>query len=133
MKHYYAVNYCLFFSESKSTNTNQDTALALLQTAAAEAEETSECIVKQLMDKELLIDAFLETFLQSRKTMHLRKLKADKMAELVKRNKQGSGITQQPYTGFYPPSATAYPSGGQVPYPVGPIMGMPLPNNFNHY
>lgn len=115
------------FSESKTSNTNQDTALALLQTAAAESEENSENIVKQLMDKELLIDAFLETFLISRKTMHLRKLKADKMSELVKRNKQGSGITQ-PYTGFYPP-----PSGGQVPYPMGPIMGMPLPSNFSHY
>lgn len=103
-----------------------------MQTAAAESEENSEAIVKQLMDKELLIDAFLETFLQSRKTMHLRKLKADKMVELVKRNKQGSGITQ-PYTGFYPPSATPYPSGGQVPYPMGPIIGMPLPGNFPPY
>lgn len=117
---------------------NQDTALALLQTAAAESEEESESIVKQLMDKELQIDAFLDKFMSSRKTMHLRKLKADKMVELVRQNKQqfSSGIGgmggQVPYTGFYP-SSVPYPTTGNTPYPMGPMMHMPMPGQFAQY
>lgn len=123
---------------SKSGEMSQDTALALLQTAAAECEEESDQIVKQLMDKELAIDAFLDSFMTSRKTMHLRKLKADKMVELVRQSKlqNSMGGGHQPYTGFYPaqPSSVPYPpAGGNVPYPMGPMMHMPMPGKFAPY
>lgn len=123
--------------KSKSGSTNPDTVLALLQTAAAESEEESEQIVKQFLDNEITIDVYLDKFMSSRKTMHSRKLKAEKMTELVR---NGAGNSQQapllqrppfgsPYppppqasSGFYPPA----PNPGAVPYPLGPVI-MPMP------
>lgn len=121
--------------ESKSSDTNQDVALALLQAAAATSEEDSDAVVKQFMDKEVVVDAFLEQFIKTRKTMHLRKLKADKMVELIRRTNQsvdGGGGGQRPYSGFYGAPAMPYPppGGASVPYPMGPMMGMPMPGQF---
>lgn len=113
---------------------NRDTALALLQTAAAESEEASEQIVKQFLEKELPVDGFLEQFMVSRKTMHLRKLKADKMNELIRK-----GVTTSappPTSGYNNFNRSFYPyqpapvSGGSVPYPIGMNMNMPMPGNF---
>lgn len=123
---------------------NQDTALALLQTAAAQSEEESDSIVKQLMDKELQIDAFLDKFMSSRKNMHLRKLKAEKMIELVRKSKQNvsgvGGAGQSPYTGFYPSSVpyptsgnTPYPTSGSTPYPMAPMYMPMAPGQFPQY
>lgn len=129
--------------ESKSTNSNPDTVLALLQAAAAESEEESEKIVKQFLDSELAIDAYLEQFMGSRKVMHSRKLKAEKMVELLRNgtNQQRSvplppmhgspAMGMHPYpphaSGFYPPPPQ--PSAGPIPYPLGPI-AMPMPGMF---
>ncbi|XP_055685237.1 vacuolar protein sorting-associated protein 37B [Lutzomyia longipalpis] len=107
--------------KSKSGSMSQDTALALLQTAAAESEEESEGIVKQFMDNEINVDSFLEAFQAARKTMHLRKLKADKMSDLMRNSGPNTA-------GFgYP----GYPVAGSVPYPTGP-MPMPMPG-FRHF
>ncbi|XP_037953596.1 vacuolar protein sorting-associated protein 37B [Teleopsis dalmanni] len=113
--------------KEKSGNVSQETALALLQTAAAESEEDSEAIVKKFTDNEVNVDAFLESFLGARKQMHLRKLKAEKMQELMRRHAQGgaqrgsaSGMptyNNMPGSGFYP--------SNNLPYPVGPMMPMP--------
>lgn len=129
--------------KSKSKNSNPDTVLALLQAAAAESEEESEKIVKQFLSNELAIDAYLEQFMGPRKAMHGRKLKVEKMMELLR-----NGTTQQrpnplppvhgspalgihPYpshtSGFYPPPP--HPSAGPIPYPIGPI-SMPMPGMF---
>lgn len=127
--------------KAKAGSTNPDTVLALLQTAAAESEEESEQIVKQFLDNEITIDAYLDTFMTSRKTMHSRKLKAEKMAELVRNGATGASSQQQrpafgsPYppaaaaplagSGFYPPA----PNPGAVPYPLGPVV-MPMPGMY---
>lgn len=129
--------------KAKSNNTNPDTVLALLQAAAAESEEESEKIVKQFLDNELAIDAYLEQFMSPRKAMHSRKLKAEKMVELLRNgtNQQRSGPLAPlhgspapgvfPYpshgSGFYPPPPQ--PSAGTIPYPLGPI-SMPMPGLF---
>lgn len=118
--------------KEKSGGVSQETALALLQTAAAESEETSEEIVKKFTDNEIVVETFLEEFLSARKSMHLRKLKAEKMQELLRRQVQGSGPRMGagpaygniPSTGFYPPPRLPYSAG--VPYPVGGAM-MPMP------
>lgn len=97
--------------ENKSGDLSEDTALALLQTSAAESEEESEKIIRQLLDGELPVDAFLESFMEIRKTMHMRKFKAEKMQELIRNPR---------------PDAT-------VPYPMGMIGGMPMPGMFPSY
>uniref|UniRef100_A0A182K9N8 VPS37 C-terminal domain-containing protein n=1 Tax=Anopheles christyi TaxID=43041 RepID=A0A182K9N8_9DIPT len=125
---------------SKSEKNNAETVLALLQTAAAESEEESEKIVKQLLDSELTVDAYVEQFMSIRKLMHSRKLQAEKMTELLRSNRH---ITQR-FDAGYGPSSMPYPStdagrpGGYyispgmmapstaVPYPLGPP-SMPMP------
>lgn len=123
------------FAESKSGNLTQDTALALLQTAGAESEESSEKIVKQFLDSEITVEIFLEQFQSMRKIMHLRKIKADKMTELLRQtNIRGTGSPYPPAanTGFYP---QINPMGGGVPYPMGQMMNMmPMaPTGYRNY
>ncbi|XP_055542016.1 uncharacterized protein LOC129727828 [Wyeomyia smithii] len=123
--------------KEKSSSINPDTVLALLHAAAAESEEESEKIVKQFLDNDITIDVYLEQFMSSRKAMHSRKLKAEKMTELVRNGLNqsaahglhgtptfGMGPNPTRTSGFYPPTAT-----GAVPYPLGPI-GMPMPGMF---
>ncbi|XP_068155515.1 vacuolar protein sorting-associated protein 37B [Drosophila tropicalis] len=116
--------------KQKSGGTSQEAALALLQTAASESEEQTEEMVKKFNENETNVEAFLEDFLSSRKQMHLRRLKAEKMQDLI-RNKRRStapaagGGAIPPYgSGFYPSAAP----GAGVPYPMmGPLMPMPPP------
>lgn len=120
------------FVENRKGDNTPDTALALLQAAAAENEETSDKLVTKLNEKELAIDEFEEQFIAARKTMHLRKLKAEKMIELLReensnsRGGNGGGGGGYPGGQPYPPS-NFYPSGHGVPYPTGPL-AMPMPN-----
>lgn len=123
------------FVESKTGDNTPETALALLQAAAAEAEENSEAINTKFLEKEIPIDEFLEQFMTSRKLMHLRKLKTEKMMELMRQQRNrpissniggGSGVP-------YPPSNFYGPGPGAVPYPTGPLQ-MPMPNMmFRHF
>lgn len=115
----------LIFVEENSGSVSKDTALALLQTSAAESEEESEMYLKQLLDGETTFDVFLDQFMTSRRIMHTRKLKAEKMSDLLK---------PSPRQSVYPTS-TFYPSPSHVPgqqtymntppYPAGPMMPMP--------
>lgn len=81
-----------------------------METSAAETEEESEKIVRQFLDKDIPVDGFLESFMDSRKLMHLRKFKADKMKELIRN-----------------PRADASSS---VPYPISGGIRMPMPGMY---
>lgn len=72
--------------------------MALLQAAAAECEEKSEEIATKFQNKELTIDEYLEKFMTVRKMMHARKLKIEKMSEILQKQ------PFQPSTNFYSPS-----------------------------
>lgn len=110
-----------------------ETALALLQTAAAEMEEESDKIASKFLDGSLDIEDFLQQFTETRKLMHLRKVKADKMSEL---------ITQRPLINHVPNYINAppvsintnyfpnMPSNNAVPYPAYPNIGMPMPGSY---
>ncbi|XP_017044259.1 vacuolar protein sorting-associated protein 37B [Drosophila ficusphila] len=114
----------------KSGGVGPETALALLQTAASESEEQTEEMFKKFNDSDLGVEAFLEEFLASRRTMHLRRLKAEKMQELMRKQRQGPppAASLPAYgniasSGFYPSA------GGSAPYPImGPMMPMPPPS-----
>ncbi|KAK6641563.1 hypothetical protein RUM44_013276 [Polyplax serrata] len=86
-----------------------DTALALLQTAAAESEEESENIADQFYNKSIETEEFLEQFQAVRKLMHLRRVKADKMKELLHKKSRLGNIND------------AYKIPSSVPYPIGNI------------
>ncbi|XP_054725750.1 vacuolar protein sorting-associated protein 37B [Anastrepha obliqua] len=122
--------------KEKSGNVNQETALALIQTAAAESEEATDALIKQFTDNEIGVEAFLDEFLATRKTMHLRKLKAEKMQELMRRQtpaaQRGSMGGAMPAYGNLLPNSGFYPTpgGAGVPYPLGPMMPMPPPRPY---
>lgn len=111
--------------KDKSGTSNPETALALLQTAAAEMEEESDNIAQQFNEKEIPVEEFYEKFLESRKTMHLRKFKAEKMAELMRTSRQPSNNSYNPSAFFPQANMVPYPTAGGVPYPTGPTMPMP--------
>lgn len=107
-----------------------------MQAAAAESEEKSDKILTQLQEKEITIEDFVEQFMPERKLMHLRKLKAEKMSDLMKQPAvpprptsnigppQGGGGMPYPPSNFYPGMIAPPP----VPYPTGPL-AMPMPHN----
>ncbi|XP_031637789.1 vacuolar protein sorting-associated protein 37B [Contarinia nasturtii] len=88
--------------KQKNNNKTPDTALALLQAAAAECEEKSEEIASTFQNKEITIDEYLEQFMMERKLMHLRKLKIEKMVELMRPKSQSRNVAYPP-PNFYPP------------------------------
>lgn len=115
----------------KSGNMSTDTALALLQTAAAEMEEESETIAQNFLSSDLDIEDFLTQFAERRKIMHLRKVKVEKMSELIRQpllNHAPNYINAPPVSinsNFFPSVLNT----NSVPYPTGP-MHMPLPNSY---
>ncbi|XP_017081732.2 vacuolar protein sorting-associated protein 37C [Drosophila eugracilis] len=112
--------------KEKSGGVGPETALALLQTAASESEEQTEEMIKKFNDSDLGVEAFLEEFLASRRTMHLRRLKAEKMQDLMRKQRQGPPNASVPAYGNVS-SGGFYPSAGNsAPYPMmGPLMPMP--------
>lgn len=112
---------------------SSETALALLQTAAAEMEEESEKIASKFLEGSFDVDEFLQQFAETRKIMHLRKVKADKMSELISRrpliNHVPTYINAPPVsinTNYFP----NMPSTNPTPYPAYPNIGMPVPNSY---
>lgn len=126
-----------------------ETALALLQTAASEMEEESDKIAKKFLDSELELDDFLDDFLEKRRIMHMRLVKAEKLSKILQRdpslNNIPNYINSPPVSvnsHFFPGMPTNIPSnmppypvnGPTVPYPVGPLhMPMPLPPRQNYF
>lgn len=111
--------------ESKSSSTDPETVLARIKLAAADSEERSEDIANQFFDSNLTTDEFLEQFKSTRMQMHLRKLKAEKMQELLRQGAH-QGINNNPSY----PTSNFYGGGGAIPYPQnmpGGFPSMPMP------
>ncbi|XP_043261031.1 vacuolar protein sorting-associated protein 37B [Colletes gigas] len=114
--------------KEKSGEMTADTALDLLQTATAEIEEESETIAEKFLAGDMEVDEFLEQFLSRRKLMHLRKVKVDKLKELIRKSHFTVGDPGYPVASNFPGIAPA------VPYPIGPVsMPMPVPSGLPHY
>lgn len=114
--------------KSKSAGISPDVTLALLQIAASEQEKSSDDIANEFLTGRIDVEKFLEDFKPVREKMHLRKLKFEKMSELI-RNGQNNGYSRpnMPYPGYGAPSMPS------VPYPMGPL-NMPMPGMFgNHF
>jgi len=97
-----------------------DTTLALLQTAAAQTEEESEDLVQSMLRGEMSLDNFLELYLPKRRVAIARRVKVDKLKELVR---SPGGVYRPPAPSSSPyqppaPAATPYPSA--TPYPPQP-------------
>lgn len=125
--------------EEQGDSITLDTAIGLLQSATLQAEEESEQLADKFLDRALDVDTFVEEFQQRRKMAHLRKVKADKMKELVAKQKHNvqqianhvrpappppTYSTNQPLLNSSPLPPYPMPSAaGNLPYPIFP------PNN----
>lgn len=109
------------------------TTLNKLQTARADIEEESETVVAKFLDGDIDVEDFLQQFFSRRKLMHLRRIKADKMADMVKKKEMSSFRRDQ--------SSAKVPSGtrrdhqtsrnSEVPYPVSAVSVMPMSGTEN--
>lgn len=68
---------------SKKSMVNPESVLNVLKVALSETEQTSEKIANNLRYKNIQVDQFLEDFYRERKLFHMRKVKTEKMAELL--------------------------------------------------
>lgn len=106
-----------------SRQTSLDTTLALMQTATAEAEEESEKIAAQFLDKELPVESFISQFIAVRKTAHLRRVKTDKLSDYI-RNQNSQPFASGGMSGAGP--VRPAPPPPVLPYPMAGT-GMPQP------
>ena len=128
--------------DKQGDNMTTETAVVLIQSSASQTEEESDQLAEKFLDKTLDVDTFIEEFQNRRKTAHLRKVKAEKMKELIAKQKQSSSggpparpaplppvyMSQQPPAPlFSAPSSLPYPMGGasgaaasSLPYPMFP-------------
>lgn len=125
-------------------NQKLDGVHAVLQTMAAESEEQAEELASDFCDKKMAVDEFLSRYIPCRVLGHKRRVKVEKMGELLRDSAApwstapaaSSGV--DPFAASRvgpgpPPAAPApYPAPAHVPYPApypsGSGFGMPMPN-----
>lgn len=90
--------------------------LDILKASSAESEEKSDQIAENFLDKGLTIDEFLEQFKSTRTEMHLRKLKVDKMQDLLRNGSRNGAMAYPGNSNFY---NSPYPN--TTPYPMMPM------------
>lgn len=87
-----------------------------------------QAVVEKFLAGDMEVDEFLEQFLSQRKLMHLRKVKVDKLKELIRKSHSSTSGPGYPIAGNFPGIAPA------VPYPTGHIsMPMPVPSGLSLY
>jgi len=123
--------------DNKSGKMTPDSLLILLEAANQEAEEESETMVELFMSDGGSLDEFLDNYKEKRKLAHLRRIKIDKMRELISNKQNNTPSRPAPP----PPSQTStsqlpYPtsSSGVFPgYPALPTPGYPSPYGAPRY
>ncbi|XP_008837532.1 vacuolar protein sorting-associated protein 37B [Nannospalax galili] len=69
--------------DKQSNSASLETLLALLQAEGAKIEEDTENMAEKFLDGELPLDAFIDVYQNKRKLAHMRRVKVEKLQELV--------------------------------------------------
>lgn len=69
--------------DRQSSNASLETLLALLQTEGAKIEEDTENMAEKFLDGEVPLDTFIDEYQSQRKLAHLRRVKIEKLQEMV--------------------------------------------------
>ncbi|KAM6339493.1 vacuolar protein sorting-associated protein 37B isoform 1-T1 [Alca torda] len=69
--------------DRQSSNASLETLLALLQTEGAKIEEDTENMAEKFLDGEIPLDSFIDEYQSKRKLAHLRRVKIEKLQEMV--------------------------------------------------
>lgn len=97
-----------------------ETLLALLQAEGAKIEEDTENMAEKFLDGELPLDAFIDVYQSKRKLAHIRRVKVEKLQELVLKGQR------LPQAGVPLPPRVPEPSPATaLPYPALEATGLP--------
>ncbi|XP_075023859.1 vacuolar protein sorting-associated protein 37B isoform X2 [Calonectris borealis] len=69
--------------DRQSSNASLETLLALLQAEGAKIEEDTENMAEKFLDGEIPLDSFIDEYQNKRKLAHLRRVKIEKLQEMV--------------------------------------------------
>ncbi|XP_046560540.1 vacuolar protein sorting-associated protein 37B-like [Haliotis rubra] len=114
-----------------------DTMLALLQTEAAKSEEESEKMAEDFCDNKISVEEFVNQYISQRTVAHTRKVKVDKMTELLRNmhaenhptlHRQQSASMNASWHGSNPPGGAG---NSPAPYPTNGSFRMPQPGYYN--
>ncbi|XP_034026937.1 VPS37B subunit of ESCRT-I a [Thalassophryne amazonica] len=90
--------------DHKSGNTSLDTLLALLQAEGAKIEEETENMADSFLDGDMTLDSFIDDYQSKRKLAHLRRVKIEKLQEMVMK---GQKLPQMPASTSRPQDVSA--------------------------
>ncbi|XP_007936437.1 vacuolar protein sorting-associated protein 37B [Orycteropus afer afer] len=95
--------------DKQSKSASLETLLALLQAEGAKIEEDTENMAEKFLDGELPLDAFIDVYQSQRKLAHMRRVKIEKLQEMVLK---GQRLPQAP---------APLPPRMSEPMPVAPL------------
>ncbi|XP_077996124.1 vacuolar protein sorting-associated protein 37B-like [Glandiceps talaboti] len=122
--------------ESMAAQNSLDTILVMLRSSAGSTEDEAETIADYFLEGNLSGQLFLEQYIPKRKEAHIRRINAEKMAEIRSKKQSQQQVyppSAQSYTPLSPGGAShtsaPYPasSSGSAPYPTDGYMAMPAP------
>uniref|UniRef100_A0A914XU90 VPS37 C-terminal domain-containing protein n=1 Tax=Panagrolaimus superbus TaxID=310955 RepID=A0A914XU90_9BILA len=109
--------------DNVAENRSLDVISALLQASAREAEDESEKIAEQFYSGGMDIGEFVKTFEEKRMLAHKRKVKSEKLIEILR---------SQEYPSPNPGSSGVPPVPSRTPYPVGNVGYPSVPGHIGY-
>ncbi|XP_039580419.1 vacuolar protein sorting-associated protein 37B [Passer montanus] len=111
--------------DRQSSNASLETLLALLQTEGAKIEEDTENMAERFLDGEIPLDSFIDEYQSKRKLAHLRRVKIEKLQEMVLKG-QRLAQAQPPAQPRLPEPAAADPYRADA-NPAPPVLPRRVP------
>ncbi|XP_044296412.1 vacuolar protein sorting-associated protein 37B isoform X2 [Varanus komodoensis] len=111
--------------DRQSSNASLETLLALLQTEGAKIEEDTENMAEKFLDGEIPLDTFVDEYQNQRKLAHLRRVKIEKLQEMVLKGPRLPPVPPQPRVTETPPAH--HPPEANTPPSVVPRRNPPPP------
>ncbi|CAJ0958622.1 unnamed protein product [Ranitomeya imitator] len=116
--------------DQQSVNASLETLLALLQAEGAKIEEETENMAENFLDGGIQMDSFIDEYLSKRKLAHLRRVKIEKLQEMVLKGQRLPQVSMQPQS--RPPEViqappSSYPAPFNTPPTVLPRRAVPPP------
>ncbi|KAM3939234.1 vacuolar protein sorting-associated protein 37B [Leptodactylus fuscus] len=116
--------------DQQSVNASLETLLALLQAEGAKIEEETENMAESFLDGGVQMESFTDEYLSKRKLAHLRRVKIEKLQEMVLKGQRLPQVSMQsqarPPEVVQPPSSS-YPAAFNNPPAVMPRRAVPPP------
>ncbi|XP_064322271.1 vacuolar protein sorting-associated protein 37B isoform X2 [Phalacrocorax carbo] len=116
--------------DRQSSSASLETLLALLQTEGAKIEEDTENMAEKFLDGEIPLDSFIDEYQSKRKLAHLRRVKIEKLQEMVLKGQRLPQVQPQtqPRAPETPPAPQdSYTSDANTPPSVVPRRIPPPP------